>query len=147
MKKILINILTIAILTVASYEVSFAQISNTVYASSAKNIIREKKSNTDDVVGSPYLVDGWVKGNVKFKDNSFARNGDLKYDVQDDVLVVKGEDGVENVFAAPVDEFTLNVGGKERLFKTGANKYVKENKLNLKEDNDIIKLFNYYNTL
>lgn len=203
-----------------------AQITNSVYARADRMVIRTRTAAESDVLGSPYLVDDWAKGNVKFKDNSFARNGDLRYDVLEDVLVVKGTDGNENVFDAPVDEFTLNILGKERLFKTGftgdkgitektyfeviyngkhkflkrttktliesraynsasvtkkledaiiyyiagpdnkvrvvkrnekaildvlknpqLNKYVKENKLNLKEDVDIIKLFTYYDTL
>lgn len=96
-----------------------AQQSTKVAQNYGGSIVRVRKTSADEVTGSPYLLEEWTKGNVKFKDNTTARNGDLKYDVSEDLLVVKGANGEENLFSDPIDEFTLSIGGKVRLFKTG----------------------------
>ncbi|MFC3562126.1 hypothetical protein [Pedobacter jamesrossensis] len=60
-----------------------------------------------DVVGSPYLYDFWVKGKVTLKNGKKYSNDSLKYDVTDDKLIFKNDDGSLMHFADPVKEFEL----------------------------------------
>jgi len=119
MKKGKIFTLSLIVFTLYLTDVVQAQQNNKISQNAGGSLLRVKKSNGDDVIGSPYLLEEWVKGNVKFKDNTSARNGDFKYDVIEDLLVVKSESGEENIFSDPIDEFTLTVKGNSKLFKNG----------------------------
>jgi hypothetical protein len=98
---------------------SFAQLTNRVAVDRSGSTLRVKSSTDQNLIGSPYLVDSWSKGNVKFVNAKPADNVDLKLDLLENVLVLKGADGSENTFTEKISEFTLNILGKDRLFKSG----------------------------
>lgn len=98
---------------------SFAQLTNRVAVDRSGSTLRVKSSTDASIIGSPYLVDSWSKGNVKFVNAKPADNVDLKLDLLENVLVLKGTDGSENTFTEKISEFTLNILGKDRLFKSG----------------------------
>lgn len=60
-----------------------------------------------DMVGNPYLYDFWVKGKVTLKNGKSYSNDSLKYDLIDDKLVFKNDDGTLMHFAEPVKSFDL----------------------------------------
>jgi hypothetical protein len=96
-----------------------AQLNNRVAVNKSGNTLRVVNSDNQNLVGSPYLVDNWAKGNVKFFNAKPAENLDLKFDVLENILVLKGADDAENIFSEKISEFSLSIAGKERLFKTG----------------------------
>ena len=118
MKKICRSF-AVVLLSITISQSSYAQQFNKITQNVGGNILRIKKANGDDVVGNPYLLDVWTVGNVKFTDSTYAANKELKYDILENLLVVRGDGDVENTFKDPVSEFTLSVPGKVRLFKNG----------------------------
>lgn len=60
-----------------------------------------------DVEGNPYLYDFWVKGKVTLKNGKSYSNDSLKYDLIDDKLIFKNDDGTLMHFAEPVKSFDL----------------------------------------
>lgn len=96
-----------------------AQLNNRVAVNKSGSTLRVVNSENQNLVGSPYLVDNWAKGNVKFFNAKTAENLDLKFDVLDNILVLRGADDAENIFSEKISEFSLTISGKERLFKTG----------------------------
>jgi hypothetical protein len=91
-----------------------AQITNKISLDQGGTLLRVKNTALENVVGSPYLLQNWTKGNVKFADANPINN----------VLVTRGKNDLENVFSSKVVEFTLDDSGKQRLFRTG---FVKSN--------------------
>lgn len=98
---------------------SFSQLNNKVTVDRGGSTLRVKSGTDASIIGSPYLVDTWSKGNVKFFNSKPFDNVDLKLDLLENILVLKGADGSENVFTEKISEFTLNVLGKDRMFKSG----------------------------
>ena len=117
--KIQYFIVLIVIISSLTAKTSVAQLTNKVAIDRAGTNLRVKSSADQSIIGSPYLVDVWAKGNVKFVNSKPAENVDLKLDLLENVLVLKGGDGSENVFNEKISEFTLNIIGKERLFRSG----------------------------
>jgi len=60
-----------------------------------------------DVEGNPYLYNFWVKGKVTLKNGKIYSNDSLKYDLIDDKLIFKNDDGTLMHFAEPVRAFDL----------------------------------------
>lgn len=98
---------------------AFSQLNNKVTVDRGGSTLRVKSGTDANIIGSPYLVDNWSKGNVKFFNSKPVENVDLKLDLIENVLVLKGADGTENVFTEKISEFTLNILGKDRMFKSG----------------------------
>ena len=105
--KIQYFIVLIVIISSLTAKTSVAQLTNKVAVDRAGTNLRVKSSADQSIIGSPYLVDVWAKGNVKFVNSKPAENVDLKLDL------------LENVFNEKISEFTLNIIGKERLFRSG----------------------------
>lgn len=101
-----------------------AQITNRISLDQGGTLLRVKNTALENVVGSPYLLQNWTKGNVKFADANPINNVELKLDLLENVLVTRGKNDLENVFSSKVVEFTLDDSGKQRLFRTG---FVKSN--------------------
>ena len=80
--------------------------------------IRQKTSYSD-IRGSIYLFDDWKQGKTIFSDGSEPQTKDIKYDVIENVLIVRGEDDVENTFTSPIKQFSILVDGKWLEFKNG----------------------------
>lgn len=98
---------------------AFSQLNNKVAVDRGGSTLRVKSGTDQNVIGSPYLDDNWARGSVKFVNAKPAENVELKLDLLENILVLKGADGSENVFSEKISEFTLNILGKERLFKSG----------------------------
>lgn len=60
-----------------------------------------------EIKGSPFLLEGWAKGNVKFTNNSVLKNVALKYDQVMGDLLFKGKNDESYYFNDPVREFSL----------------------------------------
>lgn len=97
---------------------SFAQVYQNVNAGGGKNNVRAKSSNTD-VEGSFYLFDNWKQGKISFEDGSAEQTVDVKFDLFENLLVIKGEGDVENVFSSPIAYFSILDGEKWMSFKKG----------------------------
>lgn len=71
-----------------------------------------------EVKGTPYLVNSWCKGSVKFSNGNILKNEDLMYDmVSGQVLYKKaGSEDVIMAFSDPIKSFSINVDGKGRNF-------------------------------
>lgn len=109
----------IIIILTLTVDTAFCQLTNRVAVDKSGSTLRVMSTADQNMVGSPYLVDTWSKGNVKFVNSKPTENVELKFDLLENVLVIKGNDGIENVFTEKISEFTLNVLGEERLFKSG----------------------------
>jgi hypothetical protein len=68
-----------------------------------------------DVKGTPYLVDEWVAGSVKFNDGVLFEGLQLKYDQVEDVLMFLDKAKNAQIFVKPVMEFKIG----ERVFRRG----------------------------
>ncbi|MCZ4225182.1 hypothetical protein [Pedobacter rhodius] len=66
-----------------------------------------KEIKYTDVTGSPYLYDFWVKGKVTLQNGKKYITDSLKYNVIDEKLIFKNNDGSLMYFAEPVKEFEL----------------------------------------
>lgn len=67
-----------------------------------------KEIKYTDVTGSPYFYDFWVKGKVTLQNGKSYINDSLKYNIIDDKLIFKNDDGALMYFAEPVKEFELS---------------------------------------
>lgn len=75
-----------------------------------------------DISGSPFLMDAWAKGIVKFADNKVVNGLDLKYDQVADKLQYLNPKGETWELTEPVSEFKITFPGGERnekLFRAG----------------------------
>lgn len=73
-----------------------------------------------DVEGSPYFYNFWVKGKVTLKNGKSYSNDSLKFDLVDDKLIFKNDDGTLMYFAEPVGAFDLlDKDSKVLHFKNG----------------------------
>ncbi len=84
---------------------SYSQYALTPFAEVQGTQLREIKY--EDVTGSPYLFDYWVNGKVTTKSGKHYENMPLKYNVMDDKLIFKHENGNLMYFAEPVTTFEL----------------------------------------
>lgn len=114
-----IKYIVVLILMSVTTQSAFSQLTNKVTVDRGGSTLRVKSGTDQNVIGSPYLLDTWSKGNVKFVNSKPTENVELKLDLLENVLVLKGADGSENVFSDKISEFTLNILGKDRLFKSG----------------------------
>lgn len=76
------------------------------------------KGNTD----TQYLYDGWNKGTVKLSNDSLYRGMNLMYDLSNDRLIFKADNGIPQLFKLQVKEFTIAApenGGTSRRYKCG----------------------------
>lgn len=102
MKNVLFLLIFLAVGAKAQYEIlPFGDVKRTP--------IREMKFT--DVTGSPYLYDFWSKGKVVLKNGKKYQNDSLKYNVLEDKLIFKNDDGALMYFAEPVTAFEFS--GKE----------------------------------
>ncbi|WP_316799093.1 hypothetical protein [Pedobacter frigidisoli] len=81
-----------------------------------KNLITVKESRAD-LLGSPYLYAEWQIATVKFGEGVQPKKESIKYDLLDDILVVKGEGGNEYTFTDPPKEFQIL--GSSEIYKNG----------------------------
>jgi len=84
---------------------AYSQYALTPFAEVQGTQLREIKY--EDVTGSPYLFDYWVKGKVTTKSGKHYADMPLKYNVMDDKLIFKNENGNLMYFAEPVTAFEL----------------------------------------
>jgi len=74
----------------------------------------------DDIQGTPYLADTWAPGTVKLTNGkTYKDNVLLKYNLADDAVYFKGENGSPLLFASPVSEFTITDETGNRHYKSG----------------------------
>ncbi|WP_443937139.1 hypothetical protein [Pedobacter sp. MW01-1-1] len=78
--------------------------------------IRAKKTD-DSFEGSAYLFDDWRKAIVQFGAGTEPAAADIKYDLLEDVLVLKGKDEEEYQFSTPPTQFLIT--STKELFKNG----------------------------
>jgi len=79
-----------------------------------------KADNYTDVVGSPFLTDGWAKGVVKLADGRTYKDILLSYNIMTDELLFKNNKGDTLAFVDPVKEFKLTLpDGHEKMFANG----------------------------
>lgn len=99
---------------------ALAQTYNTVNGVSNRQILTVKNSY-GDLEGSPYFSQIWLAGTVKFFAlTTTTTQGEFKYDQLEDLLIVRGKDGAENMFSEPVHEFTLiGLDGLKWIFRNG----------------------------
>lgn len=65
-------------------------------------------SKYEDVTGTPYLVDTWLPGTVKFANGvSYKNNLFLKYNIKDDELYFEGKNNEPLLFIDSVTEFAI----------------------------------------
>lgn len=69
-----------------------------------------------EIKGSPFLVENWVQGNVKFANGKVLNNIALKYDQIKDELLFKGKNNEDYYFSDPVKEFSLTYIDKDQEF-------------------------------
>lgn len=73
-----------------------------------------------DVVGTPYLYDGWTKGTVELVNGTFYKDIDLKFSLLKDELFFKNtKDETMLSFVLPVKSFLLAGGAQKNLYKNG----------------------------
>lgn len=83
----------------------FATITDLIDPSAANtDLLYGKKSN---VVGSPFWGDEWQKGYVKLKSGQQVEEMEMKYDLYNDVLIVKLDEKSGSMGLLPLSEFTL----------------------------------------
>ncbi len=80
-----------------------------------------KENKYINVDGSPYLFDNWLKGDVKSNDGITDKSNELKYDVVEDRILFKGEQGVEMDFVDLIVSFTLFSDEGKRNFRRFAD--------------------------
>lgn len=81
-----------------------------------KNLITVKESRAD-LSGSPYLFSDWQTATIKFGEGIQPKKETIKYDLLEDILVIKGEDESEYTFTDPPKEFQLL--GSSEVYKNG----------------------------
>ncbi|WP_199141200.1 hypothetical protein [Pedobacter sp. ASV12] len=76
-----------------------------------------------EVTGSPYYMDAWTKGIIRFKDGRIVNGADLKYDQVQDQLLFLNSKGEALELTEPVLEFKLGFKGidnaNDKLFRLG----------------------------
>lgn len=73
-----------------------------------------------DVVGTPYLYDGWTKGTVELVNGTFYKDLDLKFSLLKDELFFKNtKDDAMLAFVLPVKSFLFEVGAQKNLYRNG----------------------------
>lgn len=79
--------------------------------------------NYTEITGSPYYMDAWTKGIIRFKDNRVVNGVSLKYDQVQDVLLFLNSKGEPMELTEPVLEFKLGFLGignaNDKLFRSG----------------------------
>lgn len=80
-----------------------------------------KEIKYENVDGTPYLLDYWIKGKVTLKSGKQYADMSLKYDVMDDKLIFQGENGNSMYFTEPVTAFELSniSSGRSSKFVNG----------------------------
>lgn len=68
-------------------------------------VLREQSYT--EVTGSPYLVDKWTRGSVRFVNGKTVADVALKYDQVKDELMFAGKEDKEYYFNDPVKEFSI----------------------------------------
>ncbi|KLT64684.1 hypothetical protein [Pedobacter sp. BMA] len=111
MKKLLFLFLVIFI-----FFESQAQVYRNVVMGGDRMTIRSKRSDSD-LQGSPYLFGDWQKAIVQFAPGTEPASAEIKYDLLDDLLVLKGTDGGEYEFKDQPKEFLIS--GTKELYKNG----------------------------
>ncbi|WP_343523310.1 hypothetical protein [Pedobacter sp.] len=98
---------------------SYSQYALTPFADVQGTMLREIKY--EDVKGSPYLSDNWTLGKVTTKSGKQYVDVPLKYNVMDDKLIFKHENGNQMYFVEPVTAFELNnlISGTSAKFVSG----------------------------
>lgn len=78
-------------------------------------------SKYEDVTGSPFLIDSWSPGTVKFTSGvSYKDKLFLKYNVKDDELYFRGKNEEPLLFVDSVAEFVIgDPSGANRHFRNG----------------------------
>lgn len=97
---------------------AFAQVYRGVNAGAGSTIVRAKSTDSN-IEGSFYLFDDWKPGKVEFSDGSEPQTKDIKFDVVDNLLVVKGDKDTESTFVSPVSKFFVQENGKWLEFRKG----------------------------
>lgn len=95
-----------------------AQVYRGVNAGAGGTTVRAKSASSD-IQGSFYLFDDWKPGKVEFSDGSEPQNKDIKFDLSENLLVVKGDNGAESTFVSPVSKFFVQEDGKWLEFRKG----------------------------
>lgn len=90
-------------LIVVSIPSAYGQISN--ISDMSGTVLR--KQSYQEVNGSPYFVDKWMKGDVKFANGRELKNIALLYDQVKDALLFKGKDNEDYYFNDQVSQFTV----------------------------------------
>ncbi|WP_345952523.1 hypothetical protein [Mucilaginibacter sp. PAMB04168] len=84
-----------------------------------------KPNSYVEVEGSPYYFkEGWHPAVITLSDKSVIKDVDLKFDIVEDKLYFKAQNGETMSFTKPVREFTFNVGKdvtSPAHFKNGYN--------------------------
>jgi hypothetical protein len=96
----------------ASSEVSYSQISNL----SDLNGTVFRIQSYEEVNGSPFLVNKWMQGDVKFTNGSVLKSIPLMYDQVKDALLFKGKNNEDYYFNDPVREFTISYISNDKNF-------------------------------
>lgn len=98
---------------------SYSQYALSPFADVQGTLLREIKY--EDVKGSPYLSDNWALGKVTTKSGKHYADVPLKYNVMDDKLIFKHENGNPMYFVEPVTAFELNniISGTSAKFVNG----------------------------
>ncbi|TCD00032.1 hypothetical protein EZ449_21080 [Pedobacter frigidisoli] len=83
---------------------------------SYKNLITVKESRAD-LQGSPYLLSDWTAATIKFSPGIEPKTENIKYDLLDDVLIIKGEGDTEYTFTDAPKEFKLSTNNE--IYRNG----------------------------
>ncbi|WP_293309971.1 hypothetical protein [Pedobacter sp. UBA5917] len=67
-----------------------------------------KEIKYENVDGTPYLFDYWIKGKVTLKSGKQYKDMPIKYDVMNDKLIFQAENGNMMHFTEPVSAFEIN---------------------------------------
>ncbi|MCX2738418.1 hypothetical protein [Pontibacter anaerobius] len=76
-----------------------------------------RKTQYEDINGSPYLYDNWMKGSVVLGNGNLYENVPLRYDQVADQLLFQTPEGQELEFVQPVREFQID--GSPVVYRSG----------------------------
>lgn len=80
-----------------------------------------RPNSYSEVSGSPYYMDAWTMGIIRFKDDRIVNGVELKYDQLSDLLLFKNSKGETIEITEPISEFKINFPGAsgDKLFRSG----------------------------
>ena len=104
-----------------------------------------------DVVGTPYLYDGWTKGTVELVNGTFYKDLDLKFSLFTDELFFKNtKDETMLAFVLPVKSFLLDFESQKSLYRNGfpeVDNFNKKAYYQVLYDGNLKLLFKSYKTV